>query len=74
MYNCLMYTLIGAGATLYTFFVWNIGFTQGADVAMCLTEHYVGSEKPLIEIEACGRMRSNSPFYFLRAKLPEVLK
>jgi hypothetical protein len=73
MNNRLKYTLIGAGGMLYTFIVWNIGFTQGADVALCVAEHFV-SEKPLNEIEACGRVRLNSPFYVLRTKLPEALK
>jgi hypothetical protein len=73
MNNRLKYVLIGAGGMLYTFLVWNTGFTQGADVALCVTQHVV-SEKPMNEVEACGRVRDKSPFFFIRSNLPEALK
>jgi hypothetical protein len=57
----------------YTFFVWNAGFVNGLDTALCVQEYYL-TKKPPIEIAACGRVNSKTLFFQMRQALPEAWK
>jgi hypothetical protein len=75
MPKCTM--LVGALVTLgilcLSYLSWNKGFETGVDTSLCVVTH-LQTKRPVKEIESCGRVNPNTPYYILRRNLPENWK
>ena len=71
--NYVKGTLVTLGILSLSYLSWNEGFESGLDASLCVVTH-VQTKSPVKEIESCGRVNTNTPYYILRRNLPDSWK